>query len=202
MSRVAIIPARGGSRRIPRKNIRPFFGKPIIAYSIEAAHESGLFEHGGVWVSTDSPEVAEIARYYGAGVHQRRPALAENDVGTQEVMAAALLDLQADTPERIDVACCIYATAPLMSVGDLRRGLGMLRACIGPYAYSVDASGRDVGQFYWGERDAFVTGVPLEDARTQKVVIAAKRCCDINTEDDWRRAQDLYARLHRLEVTP
>ena len=85
MSAVAIIPARGGSRRILHKNIREFMGRPIIAYSIEAAQKSGLFED--IIVSTDSEEIAQVAANYDAHVSFRPPALCHNDIGTQEVMA-------------------------------------------------------------------------------------------------------------------
>lgn len=194
MNRIAIIPARGGSRRIPGKNIREFHGKPILAYSIETARKSGLF-NAGVWVSTDSPEIACVAEAYGAGVHRRDPALASSDVGTQEVMAAALVDLQSDTPARIDAACCIYATAPLMCAADLRRGLGMLAAGLTPYVYSVGPDSKDAGQFYWGLKESFITGMPL-DGNSQHVVLSATRCCDINVEEDFLRAERMYAELH------
>lgn len=90
---VAVIPARGGSKRIPRKNIKPFHGKPLIAYSIEAALKSGLFEQ--VIVSTDDEEIAQIAQEYGAKVPFLRPKeLADDYCGTQEVVSHALSELK------------------------------------------------------------------------------------------------------------
>jgi pseudaminic acid cytidylyltransferase len=121
---VAIIPARGGSKRVPRKNIRPFAGRPIIAYSIAAARECGLFDR--IIVSTDDDEIAGVAREHGADTPFVRPAeLADDHTGTDPVVAHALSWLiEHDTP--IDVACCIYATAPFLTPKDLRRGYELL----------------------------------------------------------------------------
>lgn len=120
----AIIPARGGSKRIPRKNIRPFAGKPMIAYSIEAAKESGLFER--VIVSTDDPEIAEIALRYGAEVPFIRPAnLADDFTGTDSVLLHVLEWLQAN--DRLpDFFCCIYATAPFIRTEYICQGFKLL----------------------------------------------------------------------------
>lgn len=112
MKRLAVIPARGGSKRIPRKNIKLFCGKPIIAYSIEAALRSGLFEH--VIVSTDDTEIAATAMECGAEVPFLRPAhLADDFAGTQAVVRHAL---EFFTSRQIvfDQVCCVYATAPLL----------------------------------------------------------------------------------------
>lgn len=110
MSAVAIITARGGSKRIPRKNIKPFCGEPIIAYSIRAALESGLFED--VIVSTDDEEIAAIARRYGASVPFMRSAETSDDfAGTDDVIAEVLLQLQSEGREYEEI-CCLYPTAP------------------------------------------------------------------------------------------
>ena len=117
MSAFAIIPARGGSKRIPRKNIRPFLGKPMIAYSIETAFESGIFDE--VIVSTDDEEIASVAEQYGASSPFVRPAeIADNQTGIIEVIAHAIQELekQGKSP---DFICTIYATAPLMQYHDL-----------------------------------------------------------------------------------
>src|SRR3990167_170334 len=143
---VAIIPARGGSRRIPGKNSRLFHGKPIIVYSIEAAISSGLFGDG-VWVSTDSPEISKVAWEAGAKVHPRWAPFARNEVGTQEVMREVLRELFPGKATRPENACCIYATAPLMTCSDLRCGFGMLASGISHYVYTVDAEGNDAGQW-------------------------------------------------------
>jgi len=121
---VAIIPARGGSKRIPNKNIRLFNGKPIIAYSIEAAKASGLFEK--IVVSTDSEEIASVAEKFGAEVpFRRKKELADDFAATAPVIIDALKEL-----EKINISyryvCCLYATAPLVRVEDIRAGFTAL----------------------------------------------------------------------------
>jgi len=190
MGAVAIIPARGGSTRIPGKNIKPFHGKPIIAYSIETAQRSGLFDR--VIVSTDSDEIAQVARQYGAEVLMRSSDMAHNDVGTQDVMGYVLCE-QLSLADGL--ACCIYPTAPLMQAGDLTVG----HMCLmegSRYAMSVgDAPLADAGQWYWGHVTNFIWRVPLIHWRTAMVPIPASRVCDINTFDDWIRAEELYKKL-------
>ena len=195
MTRVAIIPARGGSTRIPRKNIRDFEGQPIIAYSIQTAKASGLFERG-IWVSTDDPEIAKVAWGLGVHVHPRQPELARDEIGTQQVMREALRELFPVEANRPAIACCIYPCAPLMLPEDLKRGLEALVEGPTPYAYSVDRGGGDAGQWYWGLTSAFVEGVPLEHPRTKLLVLPSHRTCDINTEADWQRALLLYRGIH------
>ncbi|WP_231757159.1 pseudaminic acid cytidylyltransferase [Microbulbifer elongatus] len=131
----AIIPARGGSKRIPRKNIRSFGGKPMIAWSIEAAIESDCFDH--VIVSTDDSEIAEIAIQYGAAVPFMRPSVLSDDyTGTIPVIRHAIHWLQSNQLD-VDYACCIYATAPFVCAEDIRRGLALLKASGADYAFSV-----------------------------------------------------------------
>lgn len=113
MRNLAIIPARGGSKRIPRKNIKPFMGKPIIAYSIEAALKSGLFEE--VMVSTDDEEIAAVARQYGAKVPFMRSAETANDYATTFDVIEEVLNTYKAEERFFDVVCCIYATAPFVS---------------------------------------------------------------------------------------
>lgn len=132
---VAVIPARGGSKRIPRKNIKPFCGKPMIAWSVEAALQSGCCER--VLVSTDDAEIAAVARQYGAEVPFIRPAeLSDDHTGTIPVIAhaAAWLTEQGAAPQQV---CCIYATAPFIAPQDIRRGLELLQANGCDYAFSV-----------------------------------------------------------------
>lgn len=132
---VAVIPARGGSKRIPRKNIKPFCGKPMIAWSIEAALQSGCF--GQVLVSTDDAEIAAVARQYGAEVPFVRPAeLSYDHTGTIPVIAHAIkqLTIQGAAPQQV---CCIYATAPFITSQDIQRGLELLQANGCDYAFSV-----------------------------------------------------------------
>jgi N-acylneuraminate cytidylyltransferase len=133
--KLAVIPARGGSKRIPRKNIRPFAGRPIIAYSIEAALESGLFDR--IIVSTDDAEIAEVARKWRAETPFVRPApLADDHTPVSAVVTHAV---RWAIGERIAVshACCIYATAPFVQPADLRRAFEMLRASGRGYALSI-----------------------------------------------------------------
>jgi pseudaminic acid cytidylyltransferase len=134
--KIAVIPARGGSRRIPRKNVRPFCGRPMIAWSIETARASQLFDH--VVVSTDDAEIGAVAAEWGAEVPFTRPAdLAGDHAGTTEVVAhATRWALERGWP--LDAVCCIYATAPLLDAGDLRRGFDALES--GDWAFAIAAS--------------------------------------------------------------
>ena len=121
---IAIIPARGGSKRIPRKNIKDFFGKPLIAYSIQAALESKLFDK--IIVTTDDEEIAEIAKEYGAQIPFIRPSeLSDDFTGTSDVVEHALNYLKEDG-EEFDYACTIYATAPLLQSKYLVEGFQKL----------------------------------------------------------------------------
>jgi N-acylneuraminate cytidylyltransferase len=124
MSKIAIITARGGSKRIPRKNIKPFLGKPIIAYSIISALESGLFEE--VMVSTDDIEIAEIAKKYGAKVPFQRSAENSDDyAGTAEVLLEVIESYQRQN-QTFDYACCIYPTAPFITPQSLKEAFKLL----------------------------------------------------------------------------
>ena len=121
---LAVIPARGGSKRIPRKNIKPFCGKPIIAWSIEAAKASGCFER--IIVSTDDKEIAQTAEQWGAEVAFDRPAeLSDDHTGTAPVIAHAIRQEQQNGRDPVNV-CCLYATAPFLVPEDLLQGLKML----------------------------------------------------------------------------
>lgn len=137
--RVAIIPARGGSKRIPRKNIKIFCGKPMIAWSIEMALQSGCFDQ--VVVSTDDEEIASVARQHGARVPFMRPReLADDYTGTIPVIRHAIEQLEAQRLE-VKQACCIYATAPFLRSEDLRSGLRLLEENSCSYAFSVTSYG-------------------------------------------------------------
>lgn len=119
MKNLAIIPARGGSKRIPRKNIKPFMGKPIIAYSIEAALQSGLFDE--VMVSTDDEEIADIARQYGASVPFMRSTETANDYASTEDVVLEVLSVYKSKGKFFTAACCIYSTAPFVSYSHLKE---------------------------------------------------------------------------------
>ena len=134
--KVAVIPARGGSKRIPRKNIREFQGRPIIAWSILAARAANVFDR--VIVSTDDAEIAAVAAKWGAEVPFLRPLeIADDNSGTTSVIAHATHRLMAENPE-IEAVCCIYATAPLISALDIQRGLQGLES--GEWAYAFSAT--------------------------------------------------------------
>ena len=113
MRRIAIIPARGGSKRIPRKNIKDFCGKPILAYSIEAALSGGVFDV--VMVSTDDEEIAEIAKAYGAQVPFLRSAEASGDFATTADVLLEVLAEYEKMGQTFDMGCCIFPTAPFVT---------------------------------------------------------------------------------------
>lgn len=120
MKNLCIIPARGGSKRIPRKNIKPFMGKPIMAYSIEAALKSGLFDE--VMVSTDDEEFAEVARKFGASVPFLRSEATANDyAGTVDVLLE-VLTMYRKVGKEFDNICCLYSTAPFVTAERLKEG--------------------------------------------------------------------------------
>jgi pseudaminic acid cytidylyltransferase len=132
---VAIIPARGGSKRIPRKNLREFCGRPIIGWSIATAVSSGLFDK--VLVSTDDEEIAEVAESLGASVPFRRPAaLSDDHAGTLPVVRHAIQACR-ELGWKPQLACCLYATAPFVDPADLRRGLEALSDPAVQYAFSA-----------------------------------------------------------------
>lgn len=133
--KAAVIPARGGSKRIPGKNIKEFCGKPMIARSIEAAKASGCFDR--IIVSTDDDAIAEIARRFGAEVpFMRPPELSDDYTGTIPVIKHATEFLISENPTLSDI-CCIYATAPFIQPDDLRTGAKLLVQSGGDYAFSV-----------------------------------------------------------------
>ncbi|OUS07654.1 pseudaminic acid cytidylyltransferase [Rhodobacterales bacterium 52_120_T64] len=133
--KIAVIPARGGSKRIPRKNIKPFCGKPMIAWSIEAALASGCFER--VIVSTDDPEIAAIASQYGAEAPFTRPeSLSDDHTGTTPVIRHAT-DWMSKSGAPATHVCCIYATAPFVRPIDIQDGFVALENADSDYAFSV-----------------------------------------------------------------
>ena len=229
---IAVIPARGGSRRIPGKNIRNFCGTPIIGYSIGAALESGLFEK--VLVSTDDEEIARVARGFGAWVPFLRPAtLADDHTGTNAVVRHAIQWLQAEG-ERVDHACCIYATAPFLREAYLREGLVKLIEQGKSFAFSVtsfpfpiqralriSAAGvvsafspefivarsqdleeayHDAGQFYWGTAAAYLAEEELFCGRSVPVILPRHLVQDIDTPEDWIRAELMYRALQASDT--
>jgi pseudaminic acid cytidylyltransferase len=125
MKNLAIIPARGGSKRIPKKNIKDFFGKPIIAYSVEAAVKSQLFVE--VMVSTDDQEIAQAAKEYGAKVPFMRSAKNANDTATLADVIDEVKQCYLKNNQKFDYICCILPTAPLITTENLKKGLKLLK---------------------------------------------------------------------------
>lgn len=222
--RLCVIPARGGSKRIPRKNIRPFAGQPIIAYSIQAARDSDLFDR--IVVSTDDAEIAAVARGFGAEIpYLRPPSLADDHTGTNAVVKHAVEWFGAHG-EQVTDACCIYATAPFLDQRYLRQGLEDLHRSGKSFAFSVtsfpfpvqralrlrpggviealypeyrntrsqdlEEAFHDAGQFYWGTAEAFINGHVLFSDASVAVVLPRHLVQDIDTEEDWRRAEFMY----------
>lgn len=220
VTKLAVIPARGGSKRIPRKNIKPFAGQPMIAYAIAAARDSGVFDR--IIVSTDDAEIAAVARAHGAEVpFLRAPELADDHAGTVPVIADAIRRC-AEAGWHADLVCCIYPGVPLLQPQDLRDALALLDDADAAYAFTVSpfpaavqralkrgASGAmapffpehvhtrsqdlepgyyDAGQFYWGRSGAWLAGQsPHQQGRG--LVIPAWRAIDIDTPEDWHRAE-------------
>lgn len=222
--RIAVIPARGGSKRIPRKNIRDFVGRPIIAYSIEAAQKSGIFDR--VLVSTDDEEIAAVARRWGAETpFLRPPALADEHTGTNAVVRHALGWLR-ERGDEVQSACCIYATAPFLRAESLQAGLDKLTASGKSFVFSVTAFAapvqralrlgvngevdalypqhrhtrsqdlepayHDAAQFYWGTAEAFLRSEELFSPASLAVILPRHLVQDIDTEEDWQRAELMY----------
>ncbi len=133
--RLAIIPARGGSKRIPRKNVREFCGKPMLAWPIEAARESGLFDH--IFVSTDDDEIMHCAQAWGAETPFRRPQeLADDFTPTRDVVNHAIREFSVHhgIPDQV---CCIYATAPFLRSEDLKASLSILEQINANFVFSA-----------------------------------------------------------------
>lgn len=227
MKNIAIIPARGGSKRIPRKNIKPFMGKPIIAYSIEAALKSGLFDE--VMVSTDDDEIAETARKYGAQVPFMRSAEMSNDyAGTDDVVLEVLRKYKEQGRE-FEMFCCIYSTAPFVTSERLQEAYGKINSeidfvftCVA-YSYPVQRSlhivgGKismlypeyeasrsqdletiyhDAGQFYVAKTASFIQERTFWGKNTAGLVLSELEVQDLDTPTDWLLAEMKFELLHR-----
>ena len=122
--RIAVIPARGGSKRILRKNIKEFIGKPVISYSIEAAIQSKLFDH--IIVSTDDIEIARVAKKFGAEVPFMRPEDISDDFSTTTDVVAHTIEWANNNNWDVNEVCCIYATAPFIKANDIIKGFKAL----------------------------------------------------------------------------
>jgi pseudaminic acid cytidylyltransferase len=224
---LAVIPARGGSKRIPRKNIKDFCGRPMIAWAIGAAQESGCFDR--VVVSTDDVEIAAVAREWGGEVPFVRPSqLADDFTPTVPVIEHAICECE-KIGWKIDLACCIYPCVPLIHVDDLKEAMRLLQHSSHPYIFPVaefpspiyrafcrDTDGKlfpffeknelertqdlkvayyDAGQFYWGNRSAWKNFTRIH-SYGYGIVIPGWRVVDIDTQDDWIRAETIFKLLH------
>jgi pseudaminic acid cytidylyltransferase len=224
---VCIIPARGGSKRIPRKNIKLFHGKPMIAWSIETAIKSGCFDR--IICSTDNEEIATVAREYGAEVPFLRPEkLADDYSGIIPVVAHAIEFLKKDKV-KLDLVCCIYATAPFVQTADIRESLERIVNSDADYCFSVtsysypiqrsiritqekrcemfqsemfnrrsqdlEEAFHDAGQFYWGKADAWLENREIFSKQSIPYILPRYRVQDIDTEEDWVRAELVYYAL-------
>lgn len=195
MSIICIIPARAGSRRLPHKNRRLFCGQPIITYAIENARRTGLFDH--ILVSTDDPLIAHLALEAHCTVLDRPSIYAADEVGTQTVFARALT--QYNDPN-VRYVCGLYATTPLLEPREITGAFDILVNTGANYVVSVyDDRIEDAGGFYWGDANAFKLFEPLADIHTVLYPIAQH--IDINTEDDWARAEQLYRQRKDTHAT-
>ena len=222
---IAIITARGGSKRIPKKNIKDFCGKPIIAYSIEAALKSKIFDE--VMVSTDSEEIAAIAKKYGASVPFLRSEKTSNDWATTNDVLHEVLEKYNDADRYFDVMCCLYPTAPFITSKNLFDAYNLIKAgakSVMPvvkfgfppqrgmviedgklnYQYAEYAQMRsqdlqpvyhDCGQFYFYRVDDDLT---FYDEDYAAIILPESQVQDIDNEEDWRIAEMKYRILHAL----
>ena len=231
--RLAIIPARGGSKRIPRKNIKLFGGKPMIAWPIEVAKSSGLFDQ--VIVSTDDEEIADTAKSWGGDVPFMRPDVLANDyAGTAPVMAHATKWALGQGME-LSAVCCIYATTPFLHIADLKRGCVAFESGEWEYVFTATDYGapifrsfkqsaqggvemffpgkyesrsqdmptalHDAGQFYWGRPAAWLEEKRVFEPHSKPIIIPRWRVQDIDTKDDWKRAELLASLLKSNEFS-
>ena len=225
MSNVAIITARGGSKRIPRKNIKEFCGKPIIAYSIEAALKSGVFDE--VMVSTDSEEIKCISEKCGAKVPFLRSENTSNDFATSAGVIAEVLHSYLDIGKAFDCFACIYPTAPFLTAERLFEAVSSLEdadAVVSVVKYSfppqraflindgivsyqfpeyekirsqdLEPIYHDCGQFYICNTNAFMKNHSLILPRTKPYIIPEEEVQDIDTMSDWIIAEAKFSVLH------
>lgn len=226
MKNICIIPARGGSKRIPRKNIKDFLGKPIIAYSIEAALKSELFDE--VMVSTDDEEIAAIAKQYGAQVPFLRSAETANDFATTADVLLEVLEMYREQGHDFDNLCCLYATAPFVKAERLRECYDLMQNDIDSaftvveYSYPIQRSlvtdgvnirmaypeyknarsqdlqkhYHDAGQFYFSTVKNLEENHSLWGEHTAPLILSELEVQDLDTMTDWQLAEMKYQLLH------
>ncbi len=223
----AIIPARGGSKRIPRKNIKSFAGEPMIARAIKTAQKSNCFQE--IIVSTDDSEISEIAKSFGASTPFTRPAdISDDHTPTLPVIRHAIEWLMKNNC-RVDNVCCIYPATPFLRAHDLTTGLETLTTLdckfsvsVTRYAHPVQRAMKildgkklfmeypehsltrsqdleeyfhDAGQFYWGSSNSWLTNNQIFSDNTAPVIIPSERIIDIDTMEDWERAEAMSSYL-------
>lgn len=221
---IAIIPARGGSKRIQGKNIRGFVGQPLISYSIQAARQANIFTD--IVVSTDCDKIAQVATAAGASVIIQRPVeLADDFTGTSPVVRHAI-EQYSRAHAKPEFVCCIYATAPFLQSSYLSQAFAQLGESpdkqfafsVATFAFPiqralhfvnggiepVDASSigkrsqdlvecyHDAGQFYWGRTQAWLDRLPMFAEHSIPIVLPRHLVQDIDTEEDWIRAELMY----------
>lgn len=225
---IAIIPARGGSKRIPRKNIKMFAGKPMIAHAIIIAKSSGLFDH--VVVSTDDPEITAIAREWGAETPFVRPDELANDYTATVPVIAHGIQACRDSGWVFDYVCCIYPGVPFLQIRDLQSALEFLMKGDCDYSFPItefpssiqralrrtdggkmlpfypqyeqtrtqdlETAYHDAGQFYWGRAEAWLHNPKIHSSGVGYVV-PNWRVVDIDTPEDWVRAENLIQAFQR-----
>lgn len=223
--RIAVIPARGGSKRIPRKNIRPFAGVPMIAHSLRAAAACGLFEH--ILVSSDDAEVLAVGARFGGEPLPRPAELADDHTGTIPVIRHAVQWAQAQGWP-LEGVCCLYPTAPFVRSEDIVAGWELLAGADLDFAFTATGFDypvfrgllkagdgvrmifpehflsrsqdlpeaiHDAGQFYWGRPGAWQERETLFSERAAPLLLPRYRVQDIDTPEDWRRAELLWQLL-------
>lgn len=231
--RLAIIPARGGSKRIPRKNIKNFCGQPMLAYPIKAALQSGVVDK--VVVSTDDDEIAAVARQYGAEVpFMRSPTLADDYTGTSAVIRDAIQQLQ-DLGWTVNYCACVYATTPLLAANVIRAGLELLQqqdadyvftgarfsfpiqrallitenggiapfdpSNIGKRSQDLTPAYHDAGQLYWGKASSWLDKNKTTFSQQSRMLVLPDHLVqDIDTPEDWYRAELLYQVLQQEKI--
>ncbi len=224
MKNLAIIPARGGSKRIPRKNVKPFLGKPMLAYSIEAALATGLFDE--VMVSTDDEEIAEVARQYGAKVPFMRSAETSNDYATTDDVLIEVINKYSEMGIDYDNLCCIYATAPMIQPNDIISAYECLHSSdftivypVVPFSYPIwrclDMAEDGTITYHWPEFELSRSqDLPKEyhdsgtfywhkvkpwmarDLKIGGIEVDETTIQDIDTDTDWKIAEMKYKLLH------
>ena len=228
MSRLCIIPARGGSKRIPRKNIKLFLGKSIIAYSIEAALKSNLFDE--VMVSTDDDEIAQLSKKYGAKVPFMRSSKNANDFATTFEVIEEVLFKYKKQELFFNQACCLYPCAPFVTeekLNEAHKKLNIFDTVFPVVKYGfpiqralkmnamtklnffqpefeltrsqdLENSYHDAGQFYWFNIEALVENKSLMSKKTGAIILSEIEAQDIDNEIDWKLAELKFKLQHEI----